>query len=131
MKTTKFTFIPNGSINRNHRKENHFDGEYQVMALNDDGTICRKISCCLYSTQSMNYCCIWISKAGEMISGSGSAGGYGYNRMSAAVSEALKQCGYEFNKEIAGVGESAVKAALMAVAEYNEYINPVIIQSHP
>jgi hypothetical protein len=131
MKTTNFTFIPNGSINRSYRKENHFYGEYQVMALNDDGTICRKISCRLYSTQAMNYCCVWISKAGETISGSGSAGGYGYNRMSAAVSEALKQCGYTFDKEIAGVGESAVVDALKAIAEYNEYINPVVIESHP
>lgn len=127
----QFTFIPNSSINRSHRKENHFDGEYQVIALNGDNTICRKISCRLYSTQATNYCCIWISKAGEMISGSGSAGGYGYNRMSAAVAHALDQCGYKFDEGISGVGESAVERALMAVAEYNEYLNPVVIQSHP
>jgi len=125
------SFNPNtDGINRNHRKENNFNGEYQVMALNEDGTICRKISCRLYSTKAMNYCCVWISCNGDIVSGSGSAGGYGYNRMSAAVSDALKACGFKFDKEIAGVGESAVNEALIAIATDLQYVNPIVIQSH-
>lgn len=66
-----------------------------------------------------------------MLSGSGKAGGYGYNRMSAAVSDAIKEAGFKLDKDIAGVGESAVKEALLAISVEMGCFNPQILSSHP
>lgn len=126
-------------FNSNHRKENHFQGEYSVFAINDKtGEIDKKISCRLYGTSAMNYCCIWIStNRGYMQSGSGSAGGYGYHRTSGAVDHAITAAGYFLQGEngkrqsINGVGESAIREALLSIAELEGYVKPQVFQSHP
>lgn len=117
-------------INRNYRKENGFYGEYMILSVNSAGGIDKKVSLRLYSTQAKNYACIWISGNGEMLSGSGSAGGYGYNRMSAACSDAILNAGFKLDTSIAGVGESAVKEALLAIAETMGWNNPQFMESY-
>ena len=48
--------------------------------------------------------------------GAGTASGYGYHKVSAAISAAFRDAGYTFDHEVSGVGESAIDAAMLAVA---------------
>lgn len=77
------------------------------------------------------YCSVWIStRDGRWLSGRGTAGGYGYCKKSAAFAEALSSAGVELTSmhtdslgkrkrkatHIGGAGESAIRAAMDAVA---------------
>lgn len=123
-KVVSFTKKSNG-FNRNHRKENHFYQEYLVISPE----LKQVISCRMYGTGRMNYCAIWIY-ANEHASGTGSAGGYGYHRESAACSEAILKAGYKLEKDISGVGESAIESALLAIAEHHGHTGCKIFTSH-
>lgn len=83
------------------------------------------------------YASIWISAPDKNIycAGHGSAGGYGYHKESAAIQEAITSAGIELtgdvygrndekkNKraDIGGVGDSAVRAAIDAIARAAGY----------
>ena len=83
----------------------------------------------IYEGRSRNastvYASAWIRGARDCPSGSGSAGGYGYHKASAAAAEALRAAGVrlistdaegrERPADIGGAGESAIIAALFAV----------------
>lgn len=60
------------------------------------------------------YCSVWL-RDGEGGAGHGTASGYGYDKKSAALSEALESAGITLSKDISGVGESAMRDALVAV----------------
>ena len=50
-------------------------------------------------------------------SGSGTAGGYGYHKGSAAVESAFRAAGIKFNSEVGGCGWERVKDAVQAAGE--------------
>lgn len=98
------------------------------------------------SSASVVYCNIWIhaeTKAGYIsLSGAGSAGGYGYHKISAAVDEALQSAGVQLYgspyaraekpdmkkpSSISGVGDSAIEAALVAICRALGYRGKVRI----
>ena len=63
------------------------------------------------------YCAFWAhNKAGDWFGASGSAGGYGYDKASAAVGDALRNAGVQLSEGIWAVGEQAIIEALWAVA---------------
>ncbi len=59
--------------------------------------------------------CVWISAGDAYGYGSGTAGGYGYHKASAAAESAFRAAGVEFDVGIAGAGDSAIRSAIMAV----------------
>lgn len=59
--------------------------------------------------------CVWINAGDAYGCGSGSAGGYGYHKSSAAAQDAFSNAGVEFDAGIAGVGDSAIRSAILAV----------------
>lgn len=73
--------------------------------------------------QTTCYACLWVHKnaviadGGTCVNGSGTAGGYGYDKASAAAGEAIRNAGFTLEKSISGVGESAIREALLAVAK--------------
>jgi len=84
------------------------------------------VDCRIYmgrsSSASTVYCNIWVRRA-PYGAASGKAGGYGYDRKSAAVSSAMDNLGVKLYQDdgikpasIAGVGDDAIRTALMAVA---------------
>lgn len=94
------------------------------------------------SQASTVYASIWVStKDGKYTSGHGSAGGYGYCKESAAIDEAIKSAGIKlrgspYNRagdnsrkpcSIAGVGQSAVRAAIEAITRAAGYKTFTII----
>ena len=62
------------------------------------------------------YACIWIN--GDSVYGhaGGYAGGYGYHKESAALSDAIGRAGVTLTEGIAGRGDSAMRDALQAIA---------------
>lgn len=62
------------------------------------------------------YAALWASNHTRSLGGSGSAGGYGYHRESAAVDEAFRSAGIKLRLNINGAGESAIRDALTALA---------------
>ena len=98
------------------------------------------------ASASAVYASVWISdKKDHVRAGSGMAGGYGYHKESAAVGEALHRAGvrlygspYADTEEgettkrlcsISGVGEEAIRTALVAVVRALGYSGPVKIIS--
>ena len=87
------------------------------------------IDCRLYRGRSKSatvYCCVWISGTDVNCRGLGKAGGYGYDKRSAAVASALRDAG--INADVSGVGGGAVKEALIAIAERIGYKNTWIFE---
>lgn len=80
------------------------------------------VDCRIYWPSQTAYCAIWVSNYNEkgycstQNSGTGSAGGYGYCKESAAVGDAIDSAGYTLSKDIDGRGISAIKEALVALA---------------
>jgi hypothetical protein len=122
-----------------HRKEGKcFFSSMQVVSLSDkprnDGCLNSFIDCRLYGTGNLNTCCLWVRGVGlngECTQGSGQAGGYGYHRPSEAMSRAIKNAGFTMSKDIGGVGESAMREALLAIAKCLKIKRPAIVESYP
>lgn len=113
------------NFNRNHRKENHYQGSYIIV----DKALNVKLDCRVYGTAAKNYACIWMSGEGRMYSGSGDANGYGYHRTSQAVGHAIKGMGIELQQPIEGRGDSAMEEALKAIAEYMNWGDVALIHT--
>lgn len=82
---------------------------------------------------SMVYASAWIAftdkRTGASVyaSGSGSAGGYGYCKASAACADALASAGVKLSQSISGVGERAVEDALRAICKHFGHARPFIL----
>lgn len=113
---------------RNNRKDNAFTHQYQVITNELEAPITVRI----YSTQARNYACVWINDSKKQIhlSGGAFAGGYGYHRPSAALEVALEDAGIHLSSQIAGVGEQAMKDALLAVAKALGYKKAQVFVAH-
>ena len=105
------------AINYGNKKE--LVNSWNVIVNSNDG-LKNIITVRCYMGRSANastmYASIWIYDEKHHASGSGKAGGYGYHKASAAISEAIKSAGIELDKNIAGAGESAIEQALGAIA---------------
>ena len=74
-------------------------------------------------TASVVHCTIWTPEN----SGSGRAGGYGYDKESAAFAEACENAGITLSRDIAGVGESAIREAILAIGRALGYSGGLIV----
>lgn len=110
-------------FNRNHRKEKHFTYQFTATVVDKEtmqayeATILR-----IYNTQGRSYACIWVKSNCSWDNalpfwreGSGWAGGYGYNRESAAAENAIANCGIILDEYIGGRGLSKVEEAVEAI----------------
>lgn len=114
-----------------HRKENHFYGGYTVVTMRN-GKFDTPIDLRFYGTGSMNYACIWWrdDRKGVYSSGTGSAGGYGYDRESAAAFEAFANAGVEYSTRWGGMGNTMIREALELLARKLGYRKFTIVRSH-
>ena len=104
------------NFNKNHRKENHFMEQYTALVLTKDGTR-EAVTLRVYGTRAMNYVCLWFNNGDQWAAGTGSAGGYGYHRPSAAAAEAFTKAGVELSDRIQGCGDEAIRDAVEALAK--------------
>jgi hypothetical protein len=136
MENKVLEFKPTEGLKSTHRKEDHFQMEWSIIAyLPKKNYYGSHFTCPViiraYGTQAMNYCCLWVNDGKRHASGSGSAGGYGYHRTSAAVNEAIRAAGIKLDKDIGGVGDSAIEEAAQAIAEYFGYKNFTLHKANP
>ncbi len=72
------------------------------------------------ASASVCYATIWIGGHANdtevSLAGHGSAGGWGYHRNSAALQFAIESAGIKLDQRIDGVGDTAIEAALLAIA---------------
>ena len=66
--------------------------------------------------QSTCYAAIWTQCGEHHSSGTGKAGGGGYDKKSAAAAEAIRNAGWELSEDIDGRGQSAIREAVKAMA---------------
>ena len=75
------------------------------------------------SASSVVYCSIWVATPDIYFSGTGKAGGYGYDKYSASFENACESAGIS----ISGVGESAIKEVLSEIGRILGYPNGLIV----
>lgn len=66
---------------------------------------------------SVVYCIVWISGNNKWGRGVGRAGGYGYDKRSAALGAALDDAGIKLDADISGRGGSAEQKAILAIGD--------------
>lgn len=106
-----------------YRREKSFDSQLSLIDL-DKG---REIACVrFYQPDEVVYCVVWID-SDKPARGYGKAGGGGYHKRSAAMSEALARAGVVLSEPINGCGDSAMDAALEALAHHMGAARPLIV----
>lgn len=97
-------------FNVNYRRENNFWCEY--IALDKD--FYDWVDCKFYCTNGGTVtCCIWVSGKYHF-NATGKAGGWGYEKKSAALQDALNNAGIVLNESIWGTG--MIKETIKALA---------------
>ena len=120
-----------------HNANFNYERKETIQTMNayviSKGKICNPVTLAFYmgksATASMVYANIWIAnKKGEHRSGSGSAGGYGYHKGSAATQEAINNAGVTLDSRIDGRGDSAVNSAIRAIVAACGYRGEVTVK---
>jgi hypothetical protein len=132
VKFARITDYPNAAANEytpvetkisQNRKEDHFFESLLAVAKTETkpnqynpGGMSAVIDCCFYGAGKYPkriYCCVWLKfpankrfPNGICISGGGYAGGWGYDRKSAALADALSAAGVELPWSLSGTGEN-------------------------
>ena len=75
------------------------------------------------------YAAIWVNTREYYSSGKGKAGGYGYHKASAAIADAICSAGITLDTNISGVGDSAIKEALSAIANALGFERVLIVEN--
>lgn len=112
--------IREGAKVQSNRKKDAFYKQFALYALDmpDYNGEPRKLVCLrLYATDARHYACIWVNGSDAYGCGGGNAGGYGYDRGSAAAQEAIEDAGITLDESIDGRGDEAIRAAVKAIAE--------------
>lgn len=102
---------------RNYGNEKELCSTFNVMALHK-GRMVEAVTCRVYMGRSRSsstvHATVWLHGKEYHGSGSGQAGGYGYNKESAAVDTALAMAGVKLSRSVHGTGET--REALEATA---------------
>lgn len=123
---TVTSFIPR-TDSRNiasYRRENSF---WKSLSLIDLDAGKEVASVRFYGANAAVYCVAWINGDAR---GYGKAGGYGYHKPSAAMSEALLRAGVHLDQSIDGVGDGAMIDALEALATFMGIKRPYVHHAH-
>lgn len=108
---------------RSYQRERHFDSQLSIIDM-DTG---REIACVrFYWPNETVYCVVWIF-SDKPARGCGKAGGGGYHKRSAAMSEALARAGVTLPEPVNGCGDSAMDDALLALARHMGAARPLIV----
>ena len=83
------------------------------------------------ASSSVVYACLWVYGNDRYFTGYGIAGGGNYHKTSAAFEDALDSCGIELSERIAGVGDEAIRSAIMAIGEalFPDY-NATVVEAY-
>ena len=122
------------------RRENSFWSELALIDLDRGRDV---VNVRFYGSGATVYCVAWFSLwqyefpgaglcgATASCRGMGKAGGYGYHKPSAAMSEAFQDAGIVLSNDISGVGDTAMLDAMLALAAHVGIARPMVFKSHP
>ena len=129
MKAT-FGKMENSAVNYGNKKE--LISSCDVI-VDDNGKLANIITARCYmgrsSSASTVYASIWVNGPDHFTNGTGKAGGYGYHKESAAIAEAITSAGITLDKDISGVGDSAIEDALEAIAQALGFDDCLIVRN--
>ena len=112
---------------KNYSQEKETVSTYNIVARTARG-LKNCITCRVYMGRSRNsstvYASVWLSGKECYGSGRGQAGGYGYNKESAAINDALQSAGIVLSRSVHGTGEheEALKATARALGYTGELL---------
>lgn len=116
-------------IKTSHRDRQYKNGlahGYKAVALIDNALVDLVDLRVSYTSSGTAYACVWMYQPKNPAvgilesgwsSGSGSAGGYGYDKGSAAADTAIRAAGVKLTEDINGRGASAIREAVLAIGE--------------
>lgn len=84
----------------------------------------------LYWPGTVCYACLWVNSEAVRTSGSGTAGGYGYCKASAAAGNAISNAGFTLDRSINGVGIDAIREAMKAIAAEIGHPEALLHEAH-
>ena len=108
-------------------------GGYKLIDAGKKGTLKTLVDVRFYQVKngSVVYCIVWISGGEKYGRGVGRAGGYGYDKHSAALADALSDAGVAIDSDISGRGEGAEQDAIKAIGEALGYRDTILVDFHP
>jgi hypothetical protein len=140
MKNTVTNYAPESRSLGSYRKEQHgLYKQYTILDLGAEAYPCAYTgmpthpavaTVRVYWPASTAYACVWLNFSDSYSVGKGKAGGYGYDKESAAIEEALRSAGITLEHSIHGVGEQAIKGALVALARFAGLNNYTVTIAH-
>ena len=125
------SFYPSYNLIAHHRKAYKCFHSYSIIDLNAG---LERAVIHLYQSGSgaRDYARLWVYSHDAFLdaTGSGMAGGSGYHRPSAAAQVAFEEAGITLSEPIDGRGESAIKDAMRALADYLPVKRYMILHAH-
>lgn len=119
--------LTDGINAKSHRKEDKFYRSLSIVSFKD-GQFKQPLDVRFYSSGQTVYCCVWGSIKGTYFNGSGKAGGYGYDKASAAFASALQSAGFEVEGlSCTGENETAINIIAKELMQLDTY---TIVRSH-
>lgn len=117
----KATYDPSAktSYTTSHRRESgglHKEFAMLIPSKYRPGEANAVVTLRLYWPGTVCYACLWVNAEPVHTQGSGTAGGGGYCKASAAAGHAISNAGFTLDKDINGVGIDAIREALKAIA---------------
>ena len=106
-------------------REKGFIGGYKLVTTEKANLIRVDVRFYAAPRGSVVYCIVWISGNNKWGRGVGRAGGYGYDKRSAALGAALDDAGIMLSEDISGRGDCAEWEAIRAIGDALGY--PVTI----
>lgn len=104
------------NLTKNHDRKERIKRYLVISSTLEDVIDCR-----LYMGRSPNarvvYCDLWIQGNETYGSGNGSAGGYGYDKMSSAVMQAIANAGISLTNTTGGYVNATIEEALLSIAD--------------
>jgi hypothetical protein len=99
--------------------------------VNTKGGIIEPVSCQVKMGRSASatvvHAAVWIAGNGHYAQAHDTANGGGYCKVSSAIAGALTKAGVELSERISGVGEEAVREALIAITRKLGYSGSIIV----
>lgn len=115
---------------KNYSNTKEMIAALSVVGTGSDGQLVECVTVRVYMGRSRSasvvYATVWL-RGTVHGSGSGSAGGGGYCKQSAAIASAISSCGVTLSEEVAGCGMSRAQDALLAIAEAMGYTGCIVI----
>lgn len=110
-----------------HRREPHWCYSCKVL----DATKRKEVAeLRIYATNGKHTACLWVNGAKGVVRGSGSAGGYGYHRASAAAEKAIAAAGIRLAASFGGKGNRSIKTAMAAIGRACGLRKPWLVEAY-